>query len=99
MYYSNKSHSLSKQIANDANYNGTYTLNNLRPYTVYTVYVTAVRLIGGDASRPLEGVKSRTVTGKTLAGGKTQNGNLYPTLQIVQGGKLSRYAELNCNLL
>ncbi|XP_065918141.1 receptor-type tyrosine-protein phosphatase S-like isoform X3 [Dysidea avara] len=47
--------------------NNTYTLDNLRPYTEYSVYVTAVRLIG-TTGRSLEGEKSRTVTGRTLAG-------------------------------
>ena len=58
------------QTVNVTNFTGTYTLDNLTPYTDYNVYVTAVRLIG-DTSRPLEGNKSRTVAGRTLAGGKT----------------------------
>ena len=69
VYYSNISHNQSKQVVNDDNFNGAYTLDGLRPYTEYSVYVTAVRLIG-DTGRPLEGMKSRTVTGRTLAGGK-----------------------------
>ena len=48
---------------------GVYTLDYLRPYTEYRVYVTAVRLIGGDNGRPLEGMKSKTLTERTLAGG------------------------------
>ena len=70
MYYSNSSHSQSKQVVNDDNFNGAYTLDGLRPFTEYSIYVTAVRLIGGDTGRPLEGMKSRTVTGRTLAGGE-----------------------------
>ena len=69
MYYSNSSHSQSKQVVNDANFNDTYTLDNLRPYTEYSIYVTAVRLIE-DTDKLLEGMKSRTVTGRTLGGGK-----------------------------
>ena len=45
-----------------------YTLDNLRPYTMYSLYVTAVRLIG-DTGRSLEGMKSVTVARRTLAGG------------------------------
>ena len=55
---------------NIVNFTDTYTLDNLTPYTEYNVSVTAVRLIGGT-SRPLEGNRSRTVTGRTLAGGET----------------------------
>ena len=69
VYYSNSSHSQSKQVVNDAHFNGTYTLDGLTSYAEYSVYVTAVRLIG-DTGRPLEGMKSRTVTGRTLAGSK-----------------------------
>ena len=58
------------QAANIANFTGVYTLDNLKPYTEYSIYVTAVKLIG-NPSRPLEGMKSRTVTGRTLAGGET----------------------------
>ena len=47
-----------------------YTLVNLRPYTEYSVYVTAVRLIGGDNGRSLEGMKSKLLIERTLAGGK-----------------------------
>ena len=69
VYYSNNNHDQSVQVVNDTNFDGTYTLINLIPYTMYSVYVTAVRLIG-DTARPLEGIKSRTVTGRTLAGGE-----------------------------
>ena len=75
MYYSNSSHSQSKQVVNDANFNGTYTLDNLRPYTEYSIYVTTVRLIG-DTGRPLEGMKSETVTRRTLSGGTFNNNYL-----------------------
>ena len=54
VYYSNSNHDQSVQVVNDINFDGTYTLINLMPYTMYSVYVTAVRLIG-DTSRPLEG--------------------------------------------
>jgi len=56
------------QVVNVTNFIGNYTLDNLRPYTEYSVYVTAVRLIGTTV-RSLEGEKSRTVTARTLAGG------------------------------
>ena len=67
VYYSNNNHDQSVQVVNDTTFDGTYTLTNLIPYTIYSVYVTAVRLIGGTV-RPLEGMKSITVTGRTLAG-------------------------------
>ena len=69
VYYSNNNHDQSVQAVNNTNFDGTYTLNNLIPYTMYSVYVTAVRLIE-DTARPLEGMKSITVTGRTLAGGE-----------------------------
>ena len=50
----------------------TYTLDNLRPYTEYSVYVTAVKLIA-TTGRSLEGEKSRIVTARTLAGRKLLN--------------------------
>ena len=68
VYYGHRNQPM--RTVNVVNFVGTYTLDNLTPYTEYSVYVTAVRLIG-DTSRPLEGNKSRTVTGRTLAGGKT----------------------------
>ena len=49
-----------------------FTLDKLRPYTEYSVYVTAVRLIG-TTGRPLEGEKSRTITARTLAGSELLN--------------------------
>jgi len=49
-------------------FEGTYTLSNLRPYTIYSIYVKAVRLIG-NTGRLLEGMKSRIVIERTLAGG------------------------------
>ena len=39
------------------------------PYTTYSIYVTAVRLIG-DNNRPLEGAKSKILIERTLAGGE-----------------------------
>ena len=56
------------QVVNFTNFNGNYTLDNLRPYTEYSVYVTAVRLIG-TTGRPLEGEMSEVVSKRTLAGG------------------------------
>ena len=76
MYYINSSHNQFVQVVNDANFDGTYILTNLSPYTVYTVYVTAVRLIGGDSDRPLEGVKSVMLVERTSAGGE-YNGTQY----------------------
>ncbi|XP_065918202.1 receptor-type tyrosine-protein phosphatase S-like isoform X7 [Dysidea avara] len=55
------------QVVNVTNFTSNYTLDNLRPYTEYSVYVTAVRLIG-TTGRSLEGEKSETVTARTLAG-------------------------------
>ncbi|XP_065918194.1 contactin-3-like isoform X2 [Dysidea avara] len=65
VYYNNSDQPV--QMVYVTNFTGNYTLDNLRPYTEYSVYVTAVRLIG-TTSRPLEGEKSRTVTARTLAG-------------------------------
>ena len=56
------------QAANVTNFTGNYTLDNLRPYTEYSVYVTAVRLIE-TTGRSLEGEKSEIVSARTLAGG------------------------------
>jgi len=50
------------------NFTGNYILDNLRPYTEYSVYVTAIRLIG-TTGRLLEGEKGEIVTARTLAGG------------------------------
>ena len=58
------------KVLNDANFDGTYILTNLSPYTVYVVYVTAVRLIGGDIDRSVEGMNSAMLIERTLAGGK-----------------------------
>ena len=55
-------------MVNVTNFNGNYTLDNLKPYTEYSVYVTAVRLIG-TTGRSLEGEKSETVSTRTIAGG------------------------------
>ena len=73
MYYSNNGPDQSFQVVNDTNFDGTYILTNLSPYTIYSVYVTAVRLIGGDNDTPLEGMKSKVLTTRTLAGGGTIN--------------------------
>ena len=69
MYYSNNDPDQSFQVVSDTNFDGTYILTNLKPYTIYSVYVTAVRLIGGDTGKPLEGMKSKILTKRTLAGG------------------------------
>ena len=67
MYYGYRNQPM--WTVNVTKFTGTYTLDNLTPYTEYSVYVTAVRLIG-NSSRALEGNKSRTVIGRTLAGGE-----------------------------
>ena len=54
-------------MVNVFDFTGTYTLDNLRPYTVYDVYITATRMIG-DTGRLLEGMKSRTINQRTLTG-------------------------------
>ena len=72
MYYSNNSHDQSVQVVNDTNFDGIYILTNLSPYTVYSIYVTAVRLIGGDNDRPLEGMRSEILTERTLAGSESK---------------------------
>ena len=56
-----------KQV-NDSDFTGSYTLTRLSPYTVYSVYVTAVTLVNG--SNQIEGSKSKNVTKRTLAGSK-----------------------------
>ena len=56
------------ETVNLTDFNGTYTLGNLRPYTVYSVYVTVVKR-RGNTGGPLEGMKSKTLTERTLAGG------------------------------
>ena len=60
----------------------TYTLDNLRPYAEYSVYVTAVKLIG-TTGRSLEGQKSRTVTARTLAGRKLLNHTQLTVIMIL----------------
>lgn len=66
VYYSFSDLSEEKAI-NITDFNGTCILNSLRPYTVYSIHVTAVRLIG-DTGRLLEGMRSTTITERTLAG-------------------------------
>ena len=68
VYYDNYDYDQSEQLINVTNF-GMYTLDNLRPHSVYSVYVTAVRIIG-DTGRPLQGMKSDIVTKRTLAGGE-----------------------------
>ena len=71
MYYNS-----SDQPVQVVNVTGNYTLDNLRPYTEYSVYVTAVRLIG-TTGRSLEGEKSDTITKRTLAGGLSDKNFVY----------------------
>ncbi|XP_065918896.1 protogenin B-like [Dysidea avara] len=66
VHYKSSDHPV--QVVNVTTFTGNYALDNLRPYTEYSVYVTAVRLIGATG-RPLEGEKSDIVTARTLAGG------------------------------
>ena len=56
------------KAVNVTNFTGMYTLDNLRPYTEYHIYVTAVKLIE-TTDRPLEGKKSKILMERTLAGG------------------------------
>ena len=79
VYYSNSNHDQSVQVVNDTNFDGTYTLTNLLPYTMYSIYVTAVRLIG-DTPRPLEGMKSKVLIERTLAGGESKQNMFSCTL-------------------
>ena len=72
MYYITNGHKQSVKVINNANFDGKYILTNLRPYTEYSIYATAVRYIGGT-DRPLEGIKSKILTERTLAGGIAQN--------------------------
>ena len=54
-----------ERMINVTNFNGMYTLNDLRPYTDYSVYMTV-----GVTDRPQESVRTMTITSRTLAGGK-----------------------------
>ena len=67
MYYKRNNHDQSEQVVNVADFTGSYTIDNLTPYTKYSVYVTAVRLVG-DTGKPLEGMKTTTLIERTLAG-------------------------------
>ena len=55
-------------MINVTNFTNMFIVNNLRPYTQYSVYVTAVKLINATG-RLLDGEKSETVIERTLAGG------------------------------
>ena len=66
VYYSNDNQSELPMILNSM----AHTFLITSHYTLSIVYnVTAVRLIGGT-SRALEGMKSKTITRRTLTGGK-----------------------------
>jgi len=69
VYYNHSNQS--EQPVNVTKFAGTYTLDNLRPYTFYSVYVTAVSLID-STNELLEGSKSETLTRRTLAGSKLE---------------------------
>ena len=60
------------KTVNIADFNGSYTLSSLRPFTTYKIYVTAVTLINGTGAQ-LEGLGSEVVTIRTLAGSKYRN--------------------------
>ena len=66
VYYTDQSNQLENTV-DVYDFTGTYTLDNLKPYTEYSVYVTATRAIG-DTGRFLEGDKSETINQRTLAG-------------------------------
>lgn len=55
-------------IVNSTNFNGTCILGNLRPYNEYSIRVRAMTVIQATGEF-LEGVESRVVTERTLAGG------------------------------
>ena len=61
-------HNQQQHVVNVTNFTDMFIVNNLRPYTEYSVYVTAVKLIN-VTGRLLEGEKSETVNERTLAGG------------------------------
>ena len=61
-------HNQQQHVVNVTNFTDLFVVNNLRPYTQYIIYVTAVKLIN-VTGRLLEGEKSETVNGRTLAGG------------------------------
>ena len=51
------------------NFTGSYTLDDLSPYTVYSLYVTAVTWINAMGNQT-EGSQSEIVVRRTLAGSK-----------------------------
>ena len=63
-------------IVNITNFNGTYTLGNLSPYTEYNIHVTAVQIIEATG-KLLKGEDSPIVTERTLAGGITYSSYFY----------------------
>ena len=59
------------------NFNGSYILNDLTPSTQYSIYVTAVRLVGDDQTI-LKGKNSTIATAKTLSKKRNAHTNQYP---------------------
>ena len=59
------------------NFTGSYILNDLTPSTQYSIYVTAVRLVGANETI-LEGKNSTTATVKTLSKKRNSDTNNYP---------------------
>jgi len=58
-----------KAIVNDFSISvTTYTLDSLKAFTDYKINVSAVRYVGGNSSKPLEGANSSIIQNKTLAG-------------------------------
>ena len=55
-------------MVNLTDFNGTYALINLKAYTEYNIYVTAVSL-SNYSGTPIKGMKSEILTVRTLAGG------------------------------
>ena len=55
-----------------ADFNGTFTLGNLSPYTEYDIHLTAVKITQATGES-LEGEESPVVGERTLAGGTVAN--------------------------
>ena len=69
---------LDQRVDTVTSFIGSYTLGDLRPYTVYSVYLTAVTLINGT-DELLEGTKSEIISRRTLAGSKYNSFSLTVT--------------------